>query len=83
MQRDGTLRYTQAPRPVQLHHSPTRDPMILGLYLSADERGVREGHFLCIAKPKCLPRKASTAVQGCTNAEIRRRSAPWRVACKA
>jgi hypothetical protein len=66
MQRDGTLRYTRAPRPVQLHHSPTRDPMILGLYLSADERGAQVT-ILCIAKPKCLPRKASTAVQGCTN----------------
>src|SRR6478735_8094894 len=27
-----------APRPIPLHHSPTTDPITLGLYLSVDER---------------------------------------------
>jgi hypothetical protein len=38
MQRDGTLRYTEAPRPIPLHHRAIKAQINTGLYSSLDER---------------------------------------------
>ena len=46
MQRDGTLRYSRAPRPVPLHHRANKAQMKPGLYSSLDEtRGSGQGPF--------------------------------------